>query len=88
MNLAGDEKYGQECGTWKYIIYFLYSVNQVSPSYKLFLHAQHTERKYEAAFANAHKASSSSDSAAGRAGGAGVDTEGFRKDTHGNINQV
>ena len=63
-------------------------VEELHPSDKLSLHAQHTDRKYEAAFANAHKASSTSGGAAGGAGGAGVDTEGLQKDAHGNINKV
>ena len=61
---------------------------ELHSSDNLSLRAQHTDRKYEAAFADAHKASSTSGSAAGGAGGAGVDTEGLRKDAHGNINKV
>ena len=44
---------------------------------------QNTERRYEQTFANARKPGS----AAG-AGGASVDTQGLRKDAHGNIIQV
>ena len=44
---------------------------------------QNTERRYEQTFADARKPISTSG-----AGGAGVDTEGLRKDAHGNIEQV
>ncbi len=46
-------------------------------------HLQNTERKYEQTFANARKPASTAG-----AGGAGVDTQGLRKDAHGNIIQV
>ena len=44
---------------------------------------QNTERRYEQTFADARKPASTAG-----AGGAGIDTEGLRKDAHGNIIQV